>query len=356
MGCCPDRAGTRPRPRSSLATRSSPATGRWRPTRTSPTCACRPARRSGPPSTSRRSPPTSGRRASEVVSVLVRPKDRKVKFDKDDDRLSVKAYEAAKKKAFEDAQQQPTGTPPAAPTSTPQIPDAVAAELAELGINAGAPMQVFTADSAQGQAALAAFTQHRRRTGRADALSLGSAQAPGAARARAAHRRRVRRAAAPHPRQLTRATSVSSSGSAVQVPQVRPGGSPSLRGRLTHVDRRVLGLLVRDAVAVVDRGYPVTLLQQPRRATLGDGDDGGVPLRRWTPVPEAVVAAVRSGQTVLRPVTGRWRRPRRSCWSRIVVRARCDAGSASYVSATWSTRSGHPTARTVSAGPRYALL
>ena len=48
----------------------------------------------------------------DVVSVLVRPKDRKVKFDKDDDRLSVKAYEAAKKKAFEDAQQQPTGTPP----------------------------------------------------------------------------------------------------------------------------------------------------------------------------------------------------------------------------------------------------
>ena len=37
----------------------------------------------------------------DVVSVLVRPKDRKVKFDKDDDRLSVKAYEAAKKKAFE---------------------------------------------------------------------------------------------------------------------------------------------------------------------------------------------------------------------------------------------------------------
>jgi Short C-terminal domain len=94
----------------------------------------------------------------DVVSVLVRPKDRKVKFDKDDDRLSVKAYEAAKKKAFEDAQQQPTGTPPVSPTPTSQIPDAVAAKLAQLGINGGAPMQVFTADSAQGQAALAAFT------------------------------------------------------------------------------------------------------------------------------------------------------------------------------------------------------
>ena len=52
----------------------------------------------------------------DVVSVLVRSKDRKVKFDKDDDRLSVKAYEAAKKKAFQDAQQQPAGTPLVAQT------------------------------------------------------------------------------------------------------------------------------------------------------------------------------------------------------------------------------------------------
>jgi hypothetical protein len=47
-------------------------------------------------------PPNIG----DVVSVLVKGKDRKVKFDKDDDRLSVKAYHAAKKAAFE-AQRSP---------------------------------------------------------------------------------------------------------------------------------------------------------------------------------------------------------------------------------------------------------
>jgi hypothetical protein len=96
----------------------------------------------------------------DVVSVLVKSKDRKVKFDKDDDRLSVKAYHAAKKKAFEDAQNQPVGTPttPAAWTSSTEIPDAIASKLAQLGIVPGAPMQVFTGDSAEGQAALAALT------------------------------------------------------------------------------------------------------------------------------------------------------------------------------------------------------
>jgi hypothetical protein len=92
----------------------------------------------------------------DVVSVLVKSKDRKVKFDKDDERLSVKAYEAGKKKAFEDAQKQPAGTPPVAWSSSAEVPDAVASKLAELGIVA--PMQVFTGDSVQGQAALAAFT------------------------------------------------------------------------------------------------------------------------------------------------------------------------------------------------------
>jgi hypothetical protein len=96
----------------------------------------------------------------DVVSVLVKSKDRKVKFDKDDDRLSVKAYHAAKKKAFEDAQQQPAGTPPAAWASSTEIPDAVASKLAQLGIVPGAPMQVFTGDSAEGQAALAAAFTH----------------------------------------------------------------------------------------------------------------------------------------------------------------------------------------------------
>ena len=94
-----------------------------------------------------------------VVSVLVRPKDRKVKFDKDDERLSVKAYHAAKKKAFEEAQRQPPGAAPAAWTSPTEIPDEVASKLAQYGIVPGVPMQVFSGDSAEGQAALAAFTQ-----------------------------------------------------------------------------------------------------------------------------------------------------------------------------------------------------
>jgi hypothetical protein len=98
----------------------------------------------------------------DPASVLVRRKDRKVKFDKDDDRLSVKAFEKAKKKAFEDARDQPANTPPAAwsptaGTANAAIPEAVAEKLARLGIDPGA-MQVFTADSAQAQAALAAFT------------------------------------------------------------------------------------------------------------------------------------------------------------------------------------------------------
>ncbi|MGA8245659.1 MAG: SHOCT domain-containing protein [Nocardioides sp.] len=94
----------------------------------------------------------------DVVSVLVRAKDRKVKFDKDDDRLSVKAYDASQKKAFEDAQQQPAGTGPAARVSSRELPDALAGKLAQLGIVPGTPMQVFTGDSVPGQEALAAFT------------------------------------------------------------------------------------------------------------------------------------------------------------------------------------------------------
>jgi hypothetical protein len=93
----------------------------------------------------------------DEVSVLVRAKDRKVKFDKDDERLSVKAYHARKKRAFEAAQQQPPGTPPAA-WAPGDLPDAVADKLARLGIVPGAGAQVFTADPAQAQAALAAFT------------------------------------------------------------------------------------------------------------------------------------------------------------------------------------------------------
>jgi hypothetical protein len=100
-------------------------------------------------------PPSIG----DVVSVLVKAKDRKVKFDKDDERLSVKAYEAAKKKAFEDAQRQPSGTPATVRPPSADIPDAVAKKLAELGIAGGSSMQVISGDSAQAQAVLAALAQ-----------------------------------------------------------------------------------------------------------------------------------------------------------------------------------------------------
>ena len=47
-----------------------------------------------------------------TVSVLVRKDaDRKVKFDKDDPRTSVKAIESAQKAAFEATKLQPPGTP-----------------------------------------------------------------------------------------------------------------------------------------------------------------------------------------------------------------------------------------------------
>lgn len=100
-----------------------------------------------------------GPNIGDEVSVLVKAKDRKVKFDKDDPRMSVKAYDAAKKKALEDVQNQPAGTSPATPYTSTQIPDAVAAQLAQLGIVAGAQAQVFTAGSPEAQAAMAAFTQ-----------------------------------------------------------------------------------------------------------------------------------------------------------------------------------------------------
>jgi len=95
----------------------------------------------------------------DTVSVLVNAKSRKVKFDKDDDRLSAKAFQAARKRAFEEAQHQPPGTLPATPAGLPDgLPAELAAKLAELGITGSAPM-VVTGDSAQGQAILAAIGQ-----------------------------------------------------------------------------------------------------------------------------------------------------------------------------------------------------
>ncbi len=115
----------------------------------------------------------------DVVSVLVRPKDRKVKFDKDDERLSVKAYEAGRKAAFEAAAQQPALTQPAsaaAPTASPELPEAIAAKLAQLGFPSGTPMNVVSADSPAGQAALSALnhTAHPVQTPEARLLQLQS--------------------------------------------------------------------------------------------------------------------------------------------------------------------------------------
>ncbi len=108
----------------------------------------------------------------DTVSVLVKAKDRKVKFDKDDERLSVKAYEAAQKKKFEDLKNQPPGATPAAATASGAIPDALAAQLAQLGIVAGSQAQVFSANSPEAQAAMAAFTQQ------AQAQAPAAAQSP----------------------------------------------------------------------------------------------------------------------------------------------------------------------------------
>lgn len=124
-------------------------------------------------------PPSIG----DVVSVLVRSKDHKVKFDKDDDRISAKAFRAAQKRAFESAQQQPPGTPSATQSASVQeLPDAIANTLAQLGITPGAQAQVFTADSAQARAALAAFAQLGEQLGG----QLGG-QAPPTTEARLAH-------------------------------------------------------------------------------------------------------------------------------------------------------------------------
>jgi hypothetical protein len=102
-------------------------------------------------------PPNIG----DIVSVLVKDKDQKVKFDKDDDRLSAKAFESKKNQAFEAAKHRPVGQPGTPiPSYVPTaMPPAIAERLAQLGSNAGQPMPVFTADAAQAQALFAAFGQ-----------------------------------------------------------------------------------------------------------------------------------------------------------------------------------------------------
>src|ERR1700712_3486894 len=76
-------------------------------------------------------PPNIG----DVVSVLIKSKDNKVKFDKDDDRLSAKAYQHRTKLAFEATENQPIGTPVgptqpwgfSGPATDGALPDAVMA-------------------------------------------------------------------------------------------------------------------------------------------------------------------------------------------------------------------------------------
>ena len=92
----------------------------------------------------------------DEVSVLVKSNDRKVKFDKDDPRVSAKAHHAAQQQAFEAAQASPPGTPPAAWTATSDLPAAAAAQLAALGFTGETSVHVVSGDSAEGQAALRA--------------------------------------------------------------------------------------------------------------------------------------------------------------------------------------------------------
>lgn len=123
-------------------------------------------------------PPSIG----DVVSVLVRSKDHKVKFDKDDDRISAKAFRARQKQAFEAAQQQPPGMASAPSTPIAQLPDAIASTLAQLGITPGSGAQVFSADPAQARAMLAAFSQLGEQVG-----GQASGQQPPTVEARLAH-------------------------------------------------------------------------------------------------------------------------------------------------------------------------
>jgi hypothetical protein len=171
----------------------------------------------------------------DVVSVLVKSKDRKVKFDKDDDRLSVKAYEAAKKKVFQDAQQQPAGTPLVARTSSTEIPDAVAAKLAQLGIGGGTPVP-------RSRRHLRPGSPSSRRCTTAGCSPPRSTPSSGTAYSTSSDAGRAGR--------LGR--------SAVEMSQIRPGSGPSLSRRGAQVDRGVLGLLVRHPVAVVNCGDSVT--------------------------------------------------------------------------------------------------
>ncbi|CAN5584100.1 hypothetical protein BH11ACT8_BH11ACT8_25940 [soil metagenome] len=97
----------------------------------------------------------------DVVAVLVRPKDRKVKFDKDDDRLSAKAYRATRESEFESSSRQPPGSPPpgwpATTTTTTGLPEGVAEKLAQLGLTGETPVRYVSAGSTDAQQVLSAF-------------------------------------------------------------------------------------------------------------------------------------------------------------------------------------------------------
>lgn len=93
----------------------------------------------------------------DTVSVLVRPRDRKVTFDKDDARLSRKAVVANRHEQLATAQHQPAGTPTPAWTVPAGLPGLMGQKLARLGIVPGSPLPALGADAPQAQALLAAF-------------------------------------------------------------------------------------------------------------------------------------------------------------------------------------------------------
>jgi hypothetical protein len=74
-------------------------------------------------------------RPRDVVGVLVRLKDSKVKFDKDDARLSFKAYQARQKQAFDDVK---TGDVKAQEAGAPDLARMMAAQLSALQDQPGA--------------------------------------------------------------------------------------------------------------------------------------------------------------------------------------------------------------------------
>lgn len=97
----------------------------------------------------------------DTVSVLVKSKDGKVKFDKDDRQISVKAYEQDRQRGFDAVRNQEVGPPPAGQAPYAEggdLAEVLAAQLSKLGFQGTRRVaHVFSNDPAKAQAALDAL-------------------------------------------------------------------------------------------------------------------------------------------------------------------------------------------------------